>query len=90
MAARRIKSGPSIRRRPTTAPGANIFIMVTIPKGCTWSGWRHAAGCRRWFNVARDTVSHEIIEVYVAGDLPRDAAARAVHAANWRRAEESG
>ncbi|MAK76030.1 MAG: sarcosine oxidase subunit delta [Nisaea sp.] len=60
------------------------------PKGLYLERWRHAAGCRRWFNVARDTVSHEIVEVYAAGDLPRDAAARAVHAANWRRAEEDG
>ncbi|MEC9166255.1 MAG: sarcosine oxidase subunit delta, partial [Pseudomonadota bacterium] len=60
------------------------------PKGLYLERWRHAAGCRRWFNVARDTVSPEIVEVYAAGDLPRDAAARAVHAANWRRAEEDG
>ena len=60
------------------------------PKGLYLERWRHAAGCRRWFNVARDTVSHEIVEVYAAGALPRDAAARAVHAANWRRAEEDG
>ena len=24
----------------------------------------HAQGCRRWFNVARDTVSYEILTVY--------------------------
>jgi len=22
--------------------------------------WVHTAGCRRWFNVVRDTVTHEI------------------------------
>ena len=59
------------------------------PKGLYLERWRHAAGCRQWFNVARDAVSHEIVEVYAAGDLPRDAA-RTVHAANWRRAEEDG
>ena len=27
----------------------------------------HAHGCRRWFNVARDTVTHEILAVYKIG-----------------------
>ena len=27
----------------------------------------HAKGCRRYFNVARDTVTHEIYQVYEMG-----------------------
>ena len=30
----------------------------------------HAAGCRRWFNVLRDTVSHEIAATYRIGEKP--------------------
>ena len=41
--------------------------------------WVHAAGCRRYFNVLRDTVSYEILEVYSirtrpAGDTSGDRA----------------
>ena len=30
--------------------------------------WNHARGCRRWFNVARDTVTHKIYKVYKMGE----------------------
>lgn len=26
--------------------------------------WVHSAGCGEWFNVLRDTVSHDILEIY--------------------------
>ncbi len=32
--------------------------------------WSHAAGCRRWFNMVRDTVSYEIKAVYAIGEQP--------------------
>jgi heterotetrameric sarcosine oxidase delta subunit len=32
--------------------------------------WVHSYGCRQWFNVARDTVTHEITEVYKMGEQP--------------------
>ena len=35
--------------------------------------WVHAAGCRRYFNVLRDTVSYEILEVYPIGTPSEDA-----------------
>ena len=34
------------------------------PKGMHFERWRHTYGCGQWFNVARDTVSHEIHAVY--------------------------
>lgn len=34
------------------------------PRGAHFERWLHAAGCRRWFNVARDTATHEILAVY--------------------------
>lgn len=30
------------------------------PKGALVERWVHSAGCRRWFKVTRDTVTHEI------------------------------
>jgi heterotetrameric sarcosine oxidase delta subunit len=34
------------------------------PKGVHLERWSHTAGCRQWFNLARDTVTHEIKAVY--------------------------
>ena len=34
------------------------------PKGVHFERWSHHYGCRQWFNVARHTVSHEILAVY--------------------------
>ena len=30
--------------------------------------WLHAFGCRRWFNVRRDTITYRITAVYKPGD----------------------
>ena len=32
--------------------------------------WCHAAGCGRYFNVLRDTVSYAVLKVYPMGDEP--------------------
>mgnify|MGYP001042023202 FL=1 len=37
-------------------------------KGEHLERWRHTFGCRQWFNLARDTVSHRIIAVYKMGE----------------------
>ncbi|QNA86346.1 sarcosine oxidase subunit delta [Sphingomonas sp. So64.6b] len=34
------------------------------PRGEHLERWQHNAGCRRWFNVARDTVTHRIRATY--------------------------
>ena len=44
--------------------------MRTNPKGAHHERWCHAHGCRRWFNVRRDTVSHAITAVYPMGEPP--------------------
>jgi heterotetrameric sarcosine oxidase delta subunit len=36
-------------------------------KGQQAERWFHAYGCRRWFNVVRDTVTHEIAGAYPMG-----------------------
>jgi sarcosine oxidase, subunit delta len=38
------------------------------PKGLHYERWLHAYGCGKWFNVARDTVTHEIVAVYLPGE----------------------
>ncbi len=36
-------------------------------KGAFAERWLHSAGCRRWFNAVRDTVTYEFLAVYRAG-----------------------
>ena len=47
--------------------GDYVFFR-TNPKGVHYERWSHDAGCRRWFNVARDTISDKILAVYKIGD----------------------
>jgi heterotetrameric sarcosine oxidase delta subunit len=52
------------------AEWATFLFMRDNPKARFRERWVHAAGCRRWFNLVRDTVSHRIIAVYRIGDAP--------------------
>ena len=38
------------------------------PKGVHFERWVHQFGCGRWFNMARDTVTHEIKAIYAMTD----------------------
>ena len=69
----------------TDAEFADYLFLRDNPKGVFLERWRHAAGCRRWFNVVRDTVTHEIIEVYEMGSLPSSKPGKAAHKDSWRR-----
>jgi sarcosine oxidase, subunit delta len=46
------------------AQWAQYVFARANPKGPFAERWCHHAGCRRWFNVTRDTVTHEILDVY--------------------------
>lgn len=46
------------------AEWADYLFARTNPKGWHREQWVHAHGCRRWFNVERNTVSYEIRRVY--------------------------
>lgn len=49
---------------------ADYLFMRTNPRGRYLEQWVHSAGCRRWFNVERDTVSYRIGAVYRPGEAP--------------------
>ena len=38
------------------------------PVGLHFERWLHAYGCGLWFNVARNTLTHELLTVYAMGD----------------------
>jgi heterotetrameric sarcosine oxidase delta subunit len=40
------------------------------PRGPHWELWQHAAGCRSWLRVQRDTLTHEILATEAAGEKP--------------------
>ena len=50
------------------AAWAEYIFIRDNPKGVAAERWVHVHGCRRWFNVLRNTVSHRIIAVYRAGE----------------------
>ncbi len=49
---------------------ADYLFMRKNPMGRHLERWVHTCGCRRWFNVERDTVSHAITAVYRMGAKP--------------------
>ncbi|GHD13090.1 sarcosine oxidase subunit delta [Tianweitania populi] len=64
--------GAALPRPAPDAPQSEWFDHVFLrenPRGRYDEYWHHAAGCRRWLVVTRDTASHEV-------EACRDAAER--------------
>jgi heterotetrameric sarcosine oxidase delta subunit len=68
--------GPSHVERPgppdaVSAPewGAYLYFRDNL-KGSTAERWRHTHGCAQWFNLVRDTATHQILAVYRMGEPP--------------------
>jgi heterotetrameric sarcosine oxidase delta subunit len=59
---------PSEPETLSDAEWGDYVFMRTNPKGAHYERWNHAHGCRRWFNMMRHTVSHQILAVYKVGD----------------------
>jgi sarcosine oxidase subunit delta len=49
--------------------GEYLFFREN-PKGQHRERWRHAYGCGQWFNVVRNTMTHEIVAVYGMQERP--------------------
>jgi heterotetrameric sarcosine oxidase delta subunit len=47
---------------------ADYLFLRTNPKGIFAERWNHQAGCRRWFNVVRNTATDAILAVYKVGE----------------------
>ena len=37
-------------------------------RGVQYERWLHVFGCGRWFNLARNTLTHEVLAVYLMGE----------------------
>lgn len=46
---------------------ADYLFYRDNAQGLHYERWVHAWGCRQWFNLARDTVTHEILRIYAMG-----------------------
>ena len=56
---------------------ARYLFVRSNPKGLHAERWCHSYGCAQWFNVVRDTVTHEIRAVYRMGEPKPDVAVSA-------------
>ena len=50
------------------ADWAGYVFLRTNPKGIFAERWNHQAGCRRWFNMLRNTATDDILAVYKVGE----------------------
>jgi heterotetrameric sarcosine oxidase delta subunit len=54
----------------TDAEWARVLYYRGNPAGAYAERWVHALGCRQWFHVVRDTLTHEITQVRRLDDPP--------------------
>jgi heterotetrameric sarcosine oxidase delta subunit len=45
--------------------------MRNNKRGVHLEQWCHSSGCRRWFNMARDTMTNQISAIYKVGEPVR-------------------
>jgi heterotetrameric sarcosine oxidase delta subunit len=50
---------------------SRFLYYRSSPAGPFTERWVHSHGCRRWFFVRRDTLTHEILETAKLEDPPR-------------------
>ncbi len=70
--------GEAHKTRPTLDAGdaewSDYLVIKENPQGMHYVQWMLQYVCRRWFNVARDTVTHKIHAVYKMGEPKPDLA----------------
>ena len=66
---------PKWREDMSDTEWADFVFMRTNPKGILAERWNHAAGCRRWFNMLRNTATDDILAVYRMGEEPPEVTA---------------
>jgi sarcosine oxidase subunit delta len=50
----------------------NYLYFRKNPRGRHMEMWVHVAGCRKFFNVVRDTITYEVEQTYLIGHVPRE------------------
>ncbi len=63
--------GPAHCERPSPsvddATWTEYLFFRDNPAGVHYERWAHTYGCGRWFNLVRNTLTHEILIVYPMG-----------------------
>ena len=67
-------SRPATPETATDAEWAAYQFHRTNPAGLHLERWLHVYGCMLWFNVARDTRTHEIRAIYDISQSPGELA----------------
>jgi heterotetrameric sarcosine oxidase delta subunit len=52
------------------AAWTRLLYYRSSPAGPHTERWVHVHGCRQWFQVVRDTTTHEILSARLLGDSP--------------------
>ena len=78
-------SRPDYSINLTAKEWSEYLFLRHNPKGIFIERWFHSHGCRRWFNLVRDTVTNEIFEIYPMGSFPKTSEGRNAYKNNWRR-----
>jgi sarcosine oxidase, subunit delta len=47
---------------------ADYLYMHNNERGVHLEQWCHSSGCRRWFNMARNTITNQILGIYKIGE----------------------
>lgn len=61
---------PADPEQVSDAEWADYLFYRDNVKGLHYERWVHSFGCRQWFKLARDTVSHEITGAYLMTERP--------------------
>ena len=48
----------------------NYLFFRKNPRGIHHELWHHSIGCRKFFNITRNTQTYEILETYKSGEKP--------------------
>jgi heterotetrameric sarcosine oxidase delta subunit len=74
--------GEAHLRRPDPADQAtdqawgDYLFMRANTKGAQAERWAHVHGCRQWFNLVRDTATHQVLAAYRMDEPPPAGAPR--------------
>jgi heterotetrameric sarcosine oxidase delta subunit len=64
------RPGESDSEQMSDEEWADYLFLRSNPKGLIAERWNHQAGCRRWFNMLRNTATDDILAVYKVGEAP--------------------
>lgn len=59
---------PAMSEQVSDEAWAAYLFMRANPRGRSLERWVHAGGCGQWFNIVRDTATHQITATYPMGE----------------------